>query len=73
MFTVVVRARDTTRSYPIMLTRTPYGVGPYGADAYPRAIGPSPRIFRRRVHLRVLYPVDVAAADSAIRRATSST
>ena len=41
LFTVVYTPRDTTRRYPIMLTRTPYGVGPYGADAYPRTIGPS--------------------------------
>lgn len=43
LFTVVYTPRDTTRVYPIMLTRTPYSVGPYGADAYPRALGPSPR------------------------------
>jgi putative CocE/NonD family hydrolase len=41
LFTVVYTPRDTTKRYPIMLTRTPYGVGPYGADAYPRTIGPS--------------------------------
>ncbi len=28
--------------HPIMLTRTPYGVEPYGADAYPESLGPSP-------------------------------
>lgn len=28
---------------PIMLTRTPYGVGPYGPDAYPARLGPSER------------------------------
>ncbi len=43
LFTVVYVPRDTTRRYPIMLTRTPYSVGPYGADAYPRSIGPSPK------------------------------
>lgn len=43
LFTVVYVPRDTTRQYPIMLARTPYGVGPYGADAYPRVLGPSPR------------------------------
>jgi putative CocE/NonD family hydrolase len=43
LFTVVYVPRDTTRRYPIMLTRTPYSVGPYGPTAYPRAIGPSPR------------------------------
>jgi putative CocE/NonD family hydrolase len=43
LFTVVYTPRDTTRRYPLMLTRTPYSVGPYGAGAYPRALGPSPR------------------------------
>src|SRR5689334_16713080 len=43
LFTVVYAPRDTTRRYPIMMTRTPYSVGPYGPDAYPRALGPSPR------------------------------
>ena len=43
LFTVVYTPRDSSRSYPIMLTRTPYSVGPYGADAYPRSIGPSPK------------------------------
>src|SRR4051812_38226011 len=43
LFTVVYAPRDTTVRAPIMLARTPYSVGPYGADAYPRSIGPSPR------------------------------
>ena len=43
LFTVVYTPRDSSRRFPIMLTRTPYGVGPYGADAYPRTIGPSSR------------------------------
>ena len=43
LFTVVYAPRDTTRRYPIMMTRTPYSVGPYGPNAYPRAVGPSPR------------------------------
>ena len=33
--------RTIRRSYPIMLHRTPYGVGPYGADDYRSGIGPS--------------------------------
>ncbi len=28
---------------PILLQRTPYSVAPYGADAYPATLGPSPR------------------------------
>ncbi|HEY2377384.1 MAG TPA: CocE/NonD family hydrolase [Gemmatimonadaceae bacterium] len=43
LFTVVYAPRDTSRRYPIMVTRTPYSVGPYGPTAYPRAIGPSAR------------------------------
>ncbi len=40
LFTAIYTPRDTTRSYPILLMRTPYSVGPYGADAYPAALGP---------------------------------
>lgn len=43
LFTAVYVPRDTSRNYPIMMTRTPYSVGPYGATAYPRSLGPSPR------------------------------
>ena len=43
LYTAVYAPRDTTRRYPIMLTRTPYSVGPYGDNAYPRSIGPSPK------------------------------
>ena len=42
LFTALYQPRDTSRRYPIMLTRTPYSVGPYGASAYPRSLGPSP-------------------------------
>jgi putative CocE/NonD family hydrolase len=42
LFTAVYQPRDTSRRYAIMLTRTPYGVGPYGPNAYPRFLGPSP-------------------------------
>ena len=35
LFTTVYVPKDTTRSFPIMLTRTPYSVQPYGIDTYP--------------------------------------
>ena len=41
LFTVVYAPRDTTKKYPIMLTRTPYSVGPYGDDKYKTTVGPS--------------------------------
>jgi putative CocE/NonD family hydrolase len=42
LFTAVYVPRDTTRVYPILMTRTPYGVAPYGPDAYRATLGPSP-------------------------------
>ena len=35
LFTAVYVPKEATRSYPILLTRTPYSVQPYGIDAYP--------------------------------------
>ena len=43
LFTAVYVPKDAgpDKRYPILLLRTPYGVAPYGSDAYPDAIGPS--------------------------------
>jgi uncharacterized protein len=48
LFTSVYVPKDAgkARRYPILLTRTPYGVGPYGADAYRDSLGPSPAVAR---------------------------
>ncbi len=43
LFTSVYIPRDTTRTYPILMQRTPYSVGPYGAEKYKRRLGPSRR------------------------------
>jgi predicted acyl esterase len=43
LFTAVYTPKDQTRSYPIMMQRTPYSDAPYGPDAYPRLLGPSGR------------------------------
>lgn len=40
LFTAIYTPRDTTRSYPVLLMRTPYSVAPYGPDAYPASLGP---------------------------------
>ena len=40
LFTSIYTPRDTTKRYPIMLMRTPYGVAPYGPDAYAASLGP---------------------------------
>lgn len=41
LHTHVYRPRDTTKTYPILIKRTPYSVTPYGPDKYPAALGPS--------------------------------
>ncbi|HEY8078362.1 MAG TPA: CocE/NonD family hydrolase [Labilithrix sp.] len=35
LFTAVYVPKDRSRTYPILMTRTPYSVQPYGEDAYP--------------------------------------
>lgn len=41
LFTSVYTPKDTTKTYPIILTRTPYTVSPYGEEKYPRSLGPN--------------------------------
>ncbi len=43
LFTAVYVPKDAsaTKTYPILLNRTPYSVRPYGVDNYPAQIGPS--------------------------------
>jgi uncharacterized protein len=41
LFTAVYVPKNASTPYPILLTRTPYGVGPYGVNNYPAILGPS--------------------------------
>jgi putative CocE/NonD family hydrolase len=41
LFTCVYSPKDVSQSYPIMFTRTPYGVSPYGEDKFKGSLGPS--------------------------------
>src|SRR5262249_47267823 len=41
LFTAVYVPKDDSQTYPILMRRTPYGIGPYGADQYPNDLGPS--------------------------------
>jgi putative CocE/NonD family hydrolase len=43
LFTAVYTPKDRSKSYPILLIRTPYGISPYGKDVYPDSLGPSER------------------------------
>jgi uncharacterized protein len=42
LFTAVYVPKDTSHTYPFLINRTPYSVGPYGVDQYPNRLGPSP-------------------------------
>jgi putative CocE/NonD family hydrolase len=42
LFTSIYLPKDTTRPHPILFNRTPYGAGPYGAEAFRNEVGPSP-------------------------------
>jgi uncharacterized protein len=46
LFTSVYVPKDSSRPYPFLIVRTPYGVAPYGADRYPKRLGPAPIFVR---------------------------
>ena len=41
LHTTIYAPRDQSKTYPIMLNRTPYSSQPYGSNRYPGRIGPS--------------------------------
>ena len=41
LFTSIYIPRDRSRTYPLLMKRTPYAVGPYGVDKYAASLGPS--------------------------------
>jgi putative CocE/NonD family hydrolase len=43
LFTSIYIPKDKSKTYPIILNRTPYSVAPYGADKVRLNLGPSPR------------------------------
>lgn len=40
LFTAVYTPNDTSKTYPILLLRTPYSIAPYGSDQYRSTLGP---------------------------------
>src|SRR5947208_2998910 len=41
LFTSVYVPKDASKTYPFLMQRTPYSIGPYGVDNYPARLGPS--------------------------------
>lgn len=56
LFTSVYVPKDQSTTYPILLTRTPYSVSPYGASAYRTSLGPSD-LFGREGYIFVYQDV----------------
>ncbi len=46
LFTSVYLPKDDSKSYPILLQRTPYSCAPYGEDQYSSRIGPSMELIK---------------------------
>lgn len=43
LFTSIYTPKDTSKTYPVMVQRTPYSVAPYGPDRFKWGLGPSKR------------------------------
>src|SRR5690242_18337110 len=48
LFTTVYVPKDASpaKTYPFLIERTPYSVAPYGADNYPKRLGPAPSFMK---------------------------
>ncbi|HEX7018693.1 MAG TPA: CocE/NonD family hydrolase [Gemmatimonadaceae bacterium] len=53
LYTAVYVPKDTSQRYPFLITRTPFGVVPYGPDKYPGRLGPT-EAFDRAGYIFVL-------------------
>ncbi|MBT4867725.1 MAG: CocE/NonD family hydrolase, partial [Planctomycetaceae bacterium] len=56
LFTAVYVPKDNSKTYPILLKRTPYSAKPYGVDQYPGNLGPSP-LFSKEGYIFVYQDV----------------
>ena len=41
LFTIVYAPKDQSQKYPILMTRTAYGIAPYGPDEFSNGLGPN--------------------------------
>jgi putative CocE/NonD family hydrolase len=56
LFTSIYVPKDKSKKYPIMLSRTPYSVAPYGPNDYKTSVGPSP-LFQKERYIFVYQDV----------------
>jgi putative CocE/NonD family hydrolase len=48
LYTVIYMPKDDGQRYPFLMERTPYSAGPYGANSYPRSLGPNPELMKEK-------------------------
>ena len=48
LYTVIYIPKDESQAYPFLMERTPYSAGPYGADQYPREVGPNEGLMKEK-------------------------
>ena len=83
LFTAVYEPKDFSEKWPVMLTRTPYSVGPYGSNNYKTNLGPSEKFARDKFifvyqdvpgryfrRARSLTSVHISLANEARRTST---
>lgn len=46
LFTTIYSPKDKSKTYPIIMQRTPYSVKPYGADKFKKSIGPNKHLMQ---------------------------
>ncbi|MEN1783698.1 MAG: CocE/NonD family hydrolase [Bacteroidota bacterium] len=46
LYTTIYAPKDTSKTYPIVMQRTPYSSRPYGLDSYRKQIGPNVNMMR---------------------------
>src|SRR5437588_1105082 len=56
LFTNIYAPKDTSHRYPIVMMRTPYGVGPYEKDRLPGGLGPN-RLLEKEGYIFVFQDV----------------
>src|SRR6478672_6784148 len=56
LFTAIYTPKGASQKVPILLTRTPFSVSPYGADKFPKSLGPD-KYFAREGYIFVYQDV----------------
>jgi putative CocE/NonD family hydrolase len=48
LYTIVYSPKDASQPYPMLMTRTPYGIHPYEDDKFRASLGPNPHFLEER-------------------------